>query len=201
MKSEAPDTPSTDMSLLERVAQNDNEAWERFVEIYTPVVLYWCKRQGLREADCEDVFQDVSRALLTSLSNFRKEAENQQFRRYLWKVTRSKIQELRRRAEQAISMDPLALSDFDRHLHELDEEEQSRNAPSAILLLREVLKQVAKRVREPKSLEMFNLLIVEGRSVAEVARQFHMNENAVRRTRSRLRKMIRQEFEEFLPPD
>jgi DNA-directed RNA polymerase specialized sigma24 family protein len=69
------------------------------------------------------------------------------------------------------------------------------------LLLREVLKQVAKRVREPKSLEMFNLLIVEGRSVAEVARQFYMKENAVRRTRSRLRKMIRQEFEEFLPPD
>ena len=198
--SEAPDTPSTDLSLLERVAQMENDAWDRFVELYSPVVLYWCKRQGLREADRKDVFQEVSKALLKSLHNFRKEGENQQFRRYLWTVTRSKIQELRRKAEQAAPLDAAALADFDLHLHELDEEEQSGNAPSEILLLREILRQVAGRVNNPKSMQIVELLIVEERSIAEVAGQFGMTENAIRRTKARLLKRIRQEYKEFLPP-
>jgi RNA polymerase sigma-70 factor, ECF subfamily len=200
MKSESPDTPSTDMSLLQRVAQQDNDAWERFVELYAPVVLFWCKRQGLRETDREDVFQEVSRALLTGLSNFRKEAENQQFRRYLWTVTRSKIQDLRRRAERAAPLDVAALADFDRHLHELDEEEQSGNPASVIVLLREILKQVAGRVNDPKSMQILELLVIDGRSTADVASQFGVTENSVRRTKARLLNMIRQEFKEFLPP-
>jgi RNA polymerase sigma-70 factor (ECF subfamily) len=200
MKSQAPDTPSTDMSLLERVEQQDNQAWERFVEIYAPVVLYWCKRQGLRETDREDVFQEVSKALLKSLRNFRKDAENQQFRRYLWTVTRSKIQDVRRKAERAAPSDLAALVDFDRHLHELDEEEQSANSASEIMLLRQIMKQVSERVKDPKSMQVFELRVIEGLSADEVAQRFGITANAVSRTKARLLKMIRQEYKEFLPP-
>src|ERR1700723_3506117 len=157
MNAQAPDTPSTDMSLLERVQQQDNVAWEKFVEIYAPVVLFWCKRQGLRETDRNDVFQEVSRALLTGLRNFRKDTEHQQFRRYLWTVTRSKIQDVRRRTEQAgplCSADLANLADFDRHLRELDDEEQSGHAESEILLLRQILKQVAERITDPKYMQI-----------------------------------------------
>lgn len=199
MNSVAPEIPSTDMSLLERVQHQDNDAWEEFVEIYAPVVLYWCRRQGLRSTDREDVFQDVSRALLSGLRNFRKDEQHHQFRRYLWAVTRSKIQDIRRKAERASPLDEAALAEFDRHLHDLDQEEQSPSAASEILLLRQILKQVAGRVNDPKSMEILNLLVIEGDSTADVAARFGMSANAVRRTKARLLKMIRQEFKEFLP--
>ena len=199
MKAEAPDTPSTDMSLIERVQQHDGDAWEKFVEIYAPLVLYGCRRQGLRASDRDDVFQDVSRALLTGLQNFRKDAEHQQFRRYLWTVTRSKIQDLRRKAEHARPLDTATLAEFDRHLHEFDEEEQSGSAASRVLLLRQILKQVAGRVTDPKSMEVLDWLVIEGKSVDEVAKHFGMTANAVRRTKARLLKMIRREYKELLP--
>jgi RNA polymerase sigma-70 factor, ECF subfamily len=201
MDAQAPDTPSTDMSLLERVQQNDNNAWEKFVELYAPVVLYWCKRQGLRETDRDDVFQDVSRALLTGLRNFRKDSAQQQFRRYLWTVTRSKIQDLRRRAEQAGPLGPANVADFDRHLREIDEEEQSGNAASEIVLLRQILKQVAERITDPKRMQILDMLVIEGRSAVEVAAHFGIDPNAVRRTKARLLSMIRQEYKELLPAD
>jgi len=38
------------------------EAWEQFVEIYTPLVYNYCRCRGLQDADAADVTQDVDMA-------------------------------------------------------------------------------------------------------------------------------------------
>lgn len=50
---------STSSSLLVRVRRRDPTAWQRFADIYTPLVYAWARRGGLRETDAADVVQEV----------------------------------------------------------------------------------------------------------------------------------------------
>jgi RNA polymerase sigma-70 factor, ECF subfamily len=62
---------STSATLLQRLRQpNQPAAWERFVGLYTPLLLYWARRAGLQPQDSADVVQDVltqTGAILTLL--------------------------------------------------------------------------------------------------------------------------------------
>lgn len=51
---------TTSVSLLARLQTTSaNEPWRRFVELYTPLIFYWARKQGLTEADAADLVQDV----------------------------------------------------------------------------------------------------------------------------------------------
>ena len=50
------DTPA---SLLERLRRPaEQQAWARFVDLYTPLLYYWARRTGCPEADAADLTQD-----------------------------------------------------------------------------------------------------------------------------------------------
>ena len=50
----------TPVSLLERLRQpGDQEAWQRFVELYGPLIYAWSRRAGLQDQDAADLVQDV----------------------------------------------------------------------------------------------------------------------------------------------
>jgi RNA polymerase sigma-70 factor (ECF subfamily) len=62
---------TTSVSLLERLRQPDQpRAWERFVELYTPLLLYWARRRGLQHQDAADLVQDVLTVLVRKLPEF-----------------------------------------------------------------------------------------------------------------------------------
>lgn len=61
-------TPAT---LLERLRKGtDPDAWARFVELYTPVLLTWARRLGLSEHEAGDLVQDVFVHLVQKLPSF-----------------------------------------------------------------------------------------------------------------------------------
>src|SRR5687768_3792442 len=46
---------TTSLTLLERLRQpGDQEAWTRFVQLYTPLLYHWARRAGLQEQDAAD---------------------------------------------------------------------------------------------------------------------------------------------------
>jgi len=53
---------STSRSLLVRVRNDEEEAWIRLVDLYSPLVCYWCRQNGLAEQDLPDVAQEVFQA-------------------------------------------------------------------------------------------------------------------------------------------
>lgn len=58
------DTPSTRYSLLLRIQDPQNDAaWAEFVAIYEPLVYRLARRQGLQDADADDLCQEVFRAV------------------------------------------------------------------------------------------------------------------------------------------
>jgi RNA polymerase sigma-70 factor (ECF subfamily) len=50
----------TSASLLEQLRQAPGqETWERFVKLYTPLLFFWARNLGMREADAADLVQEV----------------------------------------------------------------------------------------------------------------------------------------------
>jgi RNA polymerase sigma-70 factor (ECF subfamily) len=63
---------TTPITLLERLRRpNDQEAWTRFVRLYTPLLFYWGRRCGLQAQDAADLTQDVFTTLYQRLPEFR----------------------------------------------------------------------------------------------------------------------------------
>ena len=62
---------TTPASLLERLRKSEETtAWERFVELYTPLLYHWAQRLGLQNSDCADLVQDVFLILWRRLPEF-----------------------------------------------------------------------------------------------------------------------------------
>ena len=61
----------TRVSLLQALRHSPSaHSWERFVRLYTPLLLYWARRLGLQDHDAADLVQDVLVVLLRKLPEF-----------------------------------------------------------------------------------------------------------------------------------
>ena len=61
----------TPASLLYRLRQpEENLAWDRFVELYSPLLFHWANQLGYQESDSADLVQDVFVILWRKLPEF-----------------------------------------------------------------------------------------------------------------------------------
>src|SRR5947209_11352440 len=90
---------STLSSLLYRLHQpGDRAAWDRFVELYSGLLLDWAHALGLQEADAADLVQDVFMILVRVLPTFQLD-QHKSFRGWLQTVLRNRWRDwMRRRA-------------------------------------------------------------------------------------------------------
>src|SRR5688572_11629271 len=62
---------STPASLLDRLRKpNELAAWDRFVELYSPLLFHWGKRLGQQDSDAADLVQDAFLLLWRKLPEF-----------------------------------------------------------------------------------------------------------------------------------
>src|SRR5262245_62669996 len=87
---------STSSSLLARVQGHDQRAWERLVNLYTPLVYRWCRQVGLQAADAADVGQEVFRAVARKIRDFHHGGKGDTFRGWLRTITQTKLVDLTR---------------------------------------------------------------------------------------------------------
>lgn len=67
---------TTPPSLLERLRRSpEREAWERFVDMYTPLFFAWAKRIGVGPQDAKDLVQDLFTILVEKLPQFEYDKE------------------------------------------------------------------------------------------------------------------------------
>src|ERR1700722_13958266 len=85
---------TTSLSLLEQRQQpGERRAWDRFVELYTPLLLSWARRAGLQESDAADLVQDVFVTLLQVMPSFTYDRQKS-FRAWLRTITMNKWRDL-----------------------------------------------------------------------------------------------------------
>lgn len=88
---------STSESLLLKLKHSrDEEPWNRFVKLYTPLIFYWARQTGLQNSDAADLVQDVLSIVLQKLPFWQYNPEKS-FRGWLRTVTLNRHRELGRR--------------------------------------------------------------------------------------------------------
>jgi RNA polymerase sigma-70 factor, ECF subfamily len=184
------DSAATSLTLIEQVKARDDEAWKRLVDLYTPLLRYWCRRWGVRSEDVDDVAQEVFQAVVVSLRGFRRDRESASFRGWLHGVARYKVLSLIRRGG---SQAPGGTGFYQRTLllpdpvtDDADEEEG--------MLVGDLYQNALRVVRlefEDRTWQAFWRATVEGQPPAAIAADLGVTPAAVRQAKSRVLRRLK----------
>lgn len=191
---------STSSSLLRRVKDHQPDAWQRLVDLYGPLVYFWCRRYALREQDAPDVMQNVFTAVAGAIQNFDHDHSQGTFRGWLWTIARNKIRDFYRQqqdqthavggssAQQKIAVIP-------EHFPEETLDTAHRDQIND-LFRRGV--EMVKAEFESQTWEAFWRTAVEGQSTADVAADLDITANTIRQYKSRVQRRLREELGDLL---
>jgi RNA polymerase sigma-70 factor (ECF subfamily) len=187
---------SLSSSLLARVKGHDPAAWERLVAIYSPVVYGWCRSARLNPDEAMDVVQDVFRAVLIAVGQFRGDREGDTFHGWLRTITRNKVRDYFRAAARR----PTAVggTDAQRRLTNITSEqsladEEDESAVTGGIVARAL--EAVKLEFEPNTWAACWRTTVDGEGASDVAAALGMTVGAVYKAKSRVLARLRVELE------
>ncbi len=180
----------TPESLLQKLRLPEaQQAWTRFVELYTPLLYCWCRRLGLQVPEAADLVQDVFVVLLQKLPDFTYD-HRKSFRAWLRTVTVNKWREKQRRRSElpfaSLPADPV---------------EPAGHADADLLDEKEYRQYVVRRALEliqadfqPTTWKACWEVVVAGRSAADVAAELGASVDVVYAAKSRVLRRLREEL-------
>jgi len=181
---------TTPPSLLEQLRQpQQQQAWNRFAELYTPLLYYWARNQGLAEADAADLVQEVFVVLVKKLPTFRYDRDGN-FRAWLRTVTLNKHRELQRRKNPQTmeDLDGVAAKDSSSDLQEKE---------YRLHVVRQML-HILKEQIPPSTWRIFESYVIDGQEPQSVAGKFAVTLGTVYAAKSFVLRRLRQELHGLL---
>ena len=176
----------------------DDDAWQKLVRLYTPLVYRLCRRCNVQQDDAEDIAQEVCCAVFRRVKDFDKQAKSHTFRGWLWTVTRNKIRDHTRvraiqentgggtqipqRLDQGSDISAEVFDD-ESHWQSAEEDEHT--------LLHGVLEDLIRDEFGENTWEAFWRSTVKGQSVAEIAQDLEILKPAVRQAKHRILRRLR----------
>jgi RNA polymerase sigma-70 factor, ECF subfamily len=188
----------TPLSLLERVRAHDPQAWRQLAQLYQPLILAWCRRDGVHAADAEDVAQEVFAAAAANLERFRRDRPGDTFRGWLRVITRNQVLQLFRRNRGR----PRAAggSDAWQNLQEIADPLPGPGEEEAVEV-DQLYQRALELVRgefEARTWQAFWLTTVEGRLPADLVSELNMTTNNIRQAKSRVLRRLREQVGDVL---
>jgi RNA polymerase sigma-70 factor (ECF subfamily) len=185
---------ATPPSLLEKVRQtSDQQAWSRFVWLYTPLLQRWLARLGVGADEAGDLIQDVFVILVRKLPEFSYDREKS-FRAWLRTVLLNRWRDRRRHQV------PLPIDDESPALANLEVEgpaELFDQAEYHSYLTSRALHLIQTDFPEP-TWQAFWQVVVAERPAAEVAAALGTTVNAVYLAKGRVLRRLRVELDGLL---
>src|SRR5262249_23350185 len=189
---------ATRATLLGRLRRDptDQAAWGEFVEHYGRQIYRWCRQWQLQDADAEDVTQDILVKLARKLRDFDYDA-SRSFRGWLKTVAHHAWRDFAdaRSRRQAASGD----SEVQELLHTLEAREdlvQRLEEAFDHEVLEAAKVQVQLRVAR-HTWEAFQLAVLDGVPVPEVAARVNMQVAMVYVAKSKVQKMLQEEIQKL----
>jgi RNA polymerase sigma-70 factor (ECF subfamily) len=183
----------TSASLLERLRlPGERQAWDRFVDLYTPLIYFWACRMGLQAEDAADLVQEVFLVLLRKMVAFRYDPQRS-FRAWLRTVVVNKWHDLRRRREAVRRGGSAGLGEVavaDPAVEAWDEEYRRQVAGRALELMQAEF--------EPKMWKACWEMTARSRPAAEVAAELGISVASAYAAKSRVLHRLRREMEGLL---
>jgi RNA polymerase sigma-70 factor (ECF subfamily) len=192
---------ATQLSMIDRLRHQDGAAWSQFVELYGPLVLYWCRQQKLPNEIADECTQEIFLSVVRHLDQF-KIREGGSFRGWLWQITRRKIIDTVRTRQRTVEASgdtqaAIALANLIDPLWVTDFSEEERTEPYQVqLLMQRAIDQVQSEF-EPKTWQAFERTVIDGQSTAAVAEQMNLTPGTVRQHRTRILRRLRQQLGEL----
>jgi RNA polymerase sigma-70 factor (ECF subfamily) len=184
---------TTPASLLERLRSPTSAAWPEFVALYTPLLYHWTRRLGLPRSDAADLLQDVFVLLVRELPGFQYDS-TRRFRAWLWTVFKNLWLARKRQAvrpEQPLGPGSLAELESENNVQEWQEEEYREHLVACAL-------RVMRSEFHDTTWQACWAVVVEERSVAEVAAELNLTPNAVCVAKSRVLRRLRERLQGLL---
>jgi RNA polymerase sigma-70 factor (ECF subfamily) len=185
---------TTSFSLLARLHQRDApDAWERFLQLYTPLLFYWAKRVGLPPSEADDIVQDVLLTVWGKLATFEHRGSGS-FRAWLRTVAINKCREHLRRQKVSVPLGDTLLADRINSAAVSDpfwEAEYRQHLVARAL-------EIMQAEFEATTWQACWQRVVEERPAAEVARNLGLSEGAVYVYTGRVLRRLRTELEGLL---
>jgi len=186
----------TSTSLIERVRARDQDAWQRLVELYGPLVYGWCRGWGVEQCDSQDVVQEVFRAVISAIDGFRKNGSSGTFRGWLWTIAKNRAKahfSQRARHPRAIGgTDILAVLEGIPEQYSEDSLGAAVSGDAEDLLRRAV--GILQSDFQERTWRAFLRTAVDGAKACDVAAELKMTTRAVRQARHRVLQRLREEF-------
>ena len=165
----------TSESLIDSIRQPDNKAaWDRFYQLYAPLIKTYALRRGCTQEMSDDVLQSTFINLLKTLPRFQYRPERGHFRGYLYAILKSRISKAFKEQKRL----RLARSDTE-HAYLFDDREalnastpcQSWDDLWEFNLTRQAYEQVKRNIAEngnSMTIEIFELFVFQELSAREV---------------------------------
>jgi len=187
--------------LLKRVVAGDQEAWGRFVEIYSSLIYVCCRRRGVGEADAADLGQNVMRRVFLPIGELDRDGPDRGLRRWLVTIARNVVTDHFRRLvkeQHGLGQDVVQglIRDLEAPADEsLDDASDSlRLDRAAVLMLRPMLEK-AKLDYEDSTWQAFWRTAVDGEQAVDVAADLGLSSGTVRHAKYKILKRLRAELD------
>ena len=177
-------------TLLTGALSANPNAWVMIVTRYSPKIMTWMLLAGVDSSDAPDLLQDVWRSVLMSLKNFRREKPDDTFRGWLRTIAQRRIADyFESRSQQPRNL-PLAQLES-LQSHNLLTDEIAANVSERVTLLQKYMQQVESEVK-PNTWLVFQMHVIEEKSVEEVAAILKIPTYSVYTSKSRVIKRLRE---------
>lgn len=191
---------STSSSLLVQLKAGQPDAWQKLLDLYGPLVYYWCRKLGLQPADSSDVFQDVFSAVSANIVRFTYERGRGRFRGWLWTIARNKIRDHYRHG--AAEAHGEGGTQWQRRMGEIPEQwpepaSSEEDCQQLTGLFHRGLSLVQAEFEERTWMAFWRVAIKQ-QEVAQVAAELGMSPAAVRQAKSRVLRRLRSVLGELL---
>ena len=183
---------STSITLLERLRQpGQAEAWNRFAQLYTPLLLTWAKGLGLHDADAADLTQDVLIKVMRLVPAYQRKP-GETFRGWLFTVAKNECADFRRRRATRPLPGAAGLSDV-----AIGASSEGSADDYRIRLVHRALELIRPDFNDA-TWAAFTGLMLEGRAAPDVAAGLKLSVNVVYLARHRVLTRLREELGELL---
>lgn len=193
-----PEFPDTNESLIIQVRDPaDRDAWERFEQVYRPVIFRIARAKGLQHSDALDLVQQVMMSVSEAIPRYKKRSDGTPFRNWLSRITRNAILRALSRGPRDRGSGGTQILDVlrevpcpDPSIDELIEVEYQRE------LYAKAAQAVQLEVTESTWLA-FEMTVLQSRTIEQAAQSLRLSTGSIYAARSRVIRRLRDTVEQL----
>jgi len=196
------------MSLIHRVRAGDEQAWKRFVYIYSPLIYSKCRNKNLDSHDSVEILQEVFLRVHNSISTFVPTKKKASFRSWLrtvagnvvvdhFRTLKERHQELDS-ATLTLQLNSLSKSlltnEFDGESSQSADSDEIPQRSDTQMIVSQAMEQV-RREFETRTWQAFWRFGIDGVPAKSVGEELGMSHGAVRQAKHAVKERLKIELE------